>query len=210
MNSPIPVTTPLLNPNEPEASLAALHVQNGQHVTTGDPLFTLETTKSAADVQAEEAGYVTGIQVHIGDTVQAGEILCYLADSPEWTPAEPAVQLTPQTDQPVPEGLRITHPALELARQSLVDLSQLPRDQLITETTLRAYLTPHSGEKTEYSLPPTSVDSTAVIIYGGGGHAKALIDVIRAMGVYRIAGVLDDNPSVQGEILGVPVLGGAE
>lgn len=212
MDTPVPVTIPLLNPNEPEAILAALHVQPGQHVTAGDVLCTLETTKSAAEIQAEHAGYVAGLNLRTGDTVQAGQILCYLADIPDWTPPvnRPVNQPANQVEQIVPEGLRITRPALDLARQSQIDLSQLPKDWLITETVIRAYLPVKMVTPLEYPSPTVTADSTALIIYGGGGHAKALIDVIRAMGGYQIVGVLDDNPALRGELLGIPVLGGAE
>jgi pyruvate/2-oxoglutarate dehydrogenase complex dihydrolipoamide acyltransferase (E2) component len=82
-----PVTIPLLNPNEPEALLAALHVIEGQQVAAGDLLATIETTKSAADLQAEQAGYVAGLRLEAGQTARAGEILCYIAEDPGWTPA---------------------------------------------------------------------------------------------------------------------------
>jgi sugar O-acyltransferase (sialic acid O-acetyltransferase NeuD family) len=212
MDTPVPVTIPLLNPNEPEAILAALHIQPGQHVTAGDVLCTLETTKSAAEIQAEQAGYVVGLHVRTSDTVQAGQTLCFLADSPDWTPPvdQPADQPAIPAEQTIPEGLRITRPALALAHQSQIDLSQLPRDRLITETVIRALLPSQMSTPLEYPPPTPAADSTAVLIYGGGGHAKALIDVIRAMGGYQIVGVLDDNPAVRGDLLGVPVLGGAE
>lgn len=212
MDTPFPVTIPLLNPNEPEAFLAALHIQPGQYVKAGDALCILETTKSAAEIQAEHAGYVTDLRFQTGETIQAGQILCYLADTPDWTPpdSEPSNESAIQAEQAVPEGLRITQPALAVARQNQIDLSQLPKDQLITETILRALLPAQMPTQLEYSPPTTPADSTALIIYGGGGHAKALIDVIQAMGGYRIVGVLDDNPAVRGELLDVPVLGGAE
>ncbi len=212
MDTPFPVTIPLLNPNELEAFLAALHIQPGQYIKAGDALCTLETTKSAAEIQAEHAGYVAGLRFQSGDTVQAGEILCYLADTPDWTPPDgrPSTQPAIQAEQTVPEGLRITQPALALARQSQIDLSQLPKDRLITETILRTFLPAQLPARLEYSPPISTADSTALIIYGGGGHAKALIDVIRAIGGYQIVGVLDDNPALRGELLGVPVLGGAE
>jgi sugar O-acyltransferase (sialic acid O-acetyltransferase NeuD family) len=50
---------------------------------------------------------------------------------------------------------------------------------------------------------------TALIIFGGGGQGKAVIDVIRAMGTYHITGLLDDGLPKGSEVLGVPVLGGA-
>jgi sugar O-acyltransferase (sialic acid O-acetyltransferase NeuD family) len=50
----------------------------------------------------------------------------------------------------------------------------------------------------------------AIVIYGGGGHAKTLIDLVRAAGVYQLVGVVDDGLAVGTDVLGLPVLGGAE
>ncbi|MGW8251507.1 MAG: lipoyl domain-containing protein, partial [Anaerolineales bacterium] len=83
---PAQVTIPLLNPNEPEALLAALHVIEGQLVAAGDPLCTLETTKSTAELEAESGGFVVGLRFSQGQTVRAGDALCYLAESPNWQP----------------------------------------------------------------------------------------------------------------------------
>jgi len=66
------VTIPLLNPNEPEALLAALHIHEGQHIRAGDLLATLETTKSAAELAAEQEGFVAGLHREQGATVRAG------------------------------------------------------------------------------------------------------------------------------------------
>lgn len=48
-----------------------------------------------------------------------------------------------------------------------------------------------------------------LLFYGGGGHAKALIELVRSLGSYRIAGIIDDGLAPGETILGVPVLGGA-
>ncbi len=87
-----PITVPLLNPNEPEALLAAIHVKDGQHVSAGVVLFTLETTKSTADVEAEGDGYLIGMHFVAGDTVCAGDIFCYLSDSPRCESASNAAR----------------------------------------------------------------------------------------------------------------------
>jgi sugar O-acyltransferase (sialic acid O-acetyltransferase NeuD family) len=46
-----------------------------------------------------------------------------------------------------------------------------------------------------------------ILVYGGGGHAKSVIDMIRAVGGYLIAGIVDDNLPLGTQVLGVPVLG---
>jgi len=204
-----PVLIPLINPNEPEAVVAALPIRNGQVVSTGDLLCTLETTKSASDISAQCDGYVTGLRLAPGQSARAGEILCYLAETPDWElPAEPVVQQL-ESESSLPEGLRITRPALALARQRSVDLTSLPFGPLVTESMVKAALE-QSPRETGLSLPESPFDPTAIIVYGGGGHGKSLIDLLRSLGVYRVAGVVDDGLEPGGLILGVPVLGGKD
>jgi len=48
-----------------------------------------------------------------------------------------------------------------------------------------------------------------VIGLGAGGHAKVVIDILRSIGGFEVAGLLDSNPALKGTTLaGVPVLGG--
>lgn len=49
-----------------------------------------------------------------------------------------------------------------------------------------------------------------VIIIGGGGHAKALMDSIFSAAFYKIEGILDASIRAGEKVLGVPVLGGDE
>lgn len=50
----------------------------------------------------------------------------------------------------------------------------------------------------------------ALIVYGGGGHGKAVIDLVRSMNTYEIVGIVDDGLPVGSQVMGAPVLGGAE
>jgi acetyltransferase EpsM len=54
-----------------------------------------------------------------------------------------------------------------------------------------------------------AVGKPAIVIYGGGGHAKTLIDLVRTLGAWQIAGIVDDGLPVGAQVLGVSVLGGA-
>jgi sugar O-acyltransferase (sialic acid O-acetyltransferase NeuD family) len=218
IKEPFPIRIPLINPNENEAILAGIHVREGQQVKVGDLLCTLETTKSTAEVQAETDGYVVGLDAEQGKTVSAGDILCYLSGDPHWKPpkleASTAENLSaPETSQaPVseaPPSLRITQPALELARQHSLNLDQLPTDQLVTVDHVRILLEKVRLESADRS-PESAYDPTAILIYGGGGHGKALIDLLRSLGTYRIVGIVDDSRSTSEKIMGLPVLGGSE
>jgi sugar O-acyltransferase (sialic acid O-acetyltransferase NeuD family) len=211
MDSYTTVFIPLLNPNEPEALLVTLQIREGQQVAKGDPLCTLETTKSTAELQAELDGYVIGLRYDAGQTVRAGDILCYLAEDPAWRPPQTAHTTMPANavSAQVPDGLRITQPAMALARQENLDLTRLPQDQLVTESTVRALLN-KKPEEEGFTIPASAFDPSAIIVYGGGGHGKSLIDLLRLLGTYHILGVVDDGIPKDTLIMGLPVLGGAE
>jgi acetyltransferase EpsM len=65
-----------------------------------------------------------------------------------------------------------------------------------------------STEKNTY--PKFAFDASKVIIYGGGGLSKMIIESVRVLGCYQIVGIIDDNIPKGTDIIGSPVLGGAE
>jgi acetyltransferase EpsM len=220
---PLAVLIPLLNPNETESVLVTLNVRNGQKVTTGDILGVLETTKSTGEIIAEAEGYVEGLSRTQGEGACAGDVLCYLVDSLQKNETrEPSVDPVrlPEPSQPapdLPEGLRITQPALALVRHEEMDLSSLPIGPIVTEGMVREILSrqkTHSRqtEPAQRSLEHVGnpIDPAALVIYGGGGHGKSLIELVRLLKVYQLAGIIDDGLPAGGEVLGVPVLGGKE
>lgn len=210
---PFPVVIPLLNPNEPEALIAHVHVTEGQYVEAGAPLCTLETTKASAEVFAEREGYVVGLSFAAGQTARAGDTLCYLAGEPHWKPPIPEQEAYPAATKPehspLPPGLRITQPALKLAQEHNLDLNRLPRQGLITVATVRRWLEAETQDR-QLPAPESAFDPSALVIYGGGGHGKALIDLLRLLGVYRLVGIVDDGLPPGARVMGLEVLGGGE
>jgi acetyltransferase EpsM len=196
------VIAPLLNANEPETRLAALPVSEGQQVQAGEVLCILESTKASEEVIAEQAGYVIGLTRKLGESIRAGDRLCWLADTSDWKPSkEESEKARPE----LPEGLRITEPARRLAERLGVDMSILPAGTLITERQVRELV----AEGLEEALPRSIFNPRALVIYGGGGHGKSLIDLVLALGAYDLVGVLDDRMAPGSEVLGLAVLGGA-
>ena len=209
MSTTLSIKIPLLNPNELEAMLVTLHVSEGQHVEAGNPICTLETTKSTVDLKAEVSGYIFGLRYTEGQIVLTGEHLCYLADSPDWTPPE-TESLSPEKEpkMSVPEGLRITQPALNLAEKLNLELAKLPIGPLITEKNIQSFI--HNEFEQGIIQSTSAFDVSAIIIYGDGGHGKSLIDLLRASGTYNIVGIVDDGLDANDTIMGLPVLGGGE
>jgi pyruvate/2-oxoglutarate dehydrogenase complex dihydrolipoamide acyltransferase (E2) component len=57
MSEPVVVRVPQINPNDEHAVVVRWHVAKGARVRTGQPLVTLETTKTTFDVDAPSDGY---------------------------------------------------------------------------------------------------------------------------------------------------------
>lgn len=212
----IPVPVPLLNANEPEARLVALHVRDGQRVEKDTLLFTIETTKAAADVESPAAGFVRTLAAQ-GETFAVGDILAFITATAdellEQPPAKlPSVisELHPSSFIPSaysgqalpPSSLRITKPARALAESLGLDLAALPTDRLVTEAVIR------NLQPAAPASPSTNFSTSQLILYGAGGHAKTVLEMAQAIGAFRIAGIIDDNAALAGtSVLGISVLG---
>lgn len=62
----------------------------------------------------------------------------------------------------------------------------------------------------EIKQPVFDFDPTRVVIYGGGGLSKMVIEAVRVLGTYHIEGIIDDSMEKGSDVIGLPVLGGAE
>lgn len=209
----VPVIIPLLNPNESDTLISSIHVVESQKISVGDLICTVETTKSTAEIRAEKEGYIARIRFFSGQTVQAGATFCYITPSPE--EEIPRTDLHPeqkgkQEEDVLPKGLRITQPALKLARELQLQLEDLPRDILITESWVQRNSSANAAGQPSFLPPTLAFDPATIIIYGGGGHGKMVIDLLRAREGYQIAGILDDGRQPGEKVMGVPILGGGD
>lgn len=212
---PIPVTIPLINPNEPEALLAALHVKEGSRVEAGQILAALETTKATFELAAEASGYLAGLQAAVGQTVRAGDVIGWIAEQPDWQPEPMPAPPAPAAPAKmvIPAEIRMTAPARALLEKHHIDPSRLPAGALVTEAMVRALISPDETSpqpETGQAVETGTFDPRLIVVYGGGGHGKAVIELLRSLHTHEIVGVLDDGIPAGEQVLGVPVLGGAE
>jgi sugar O-acyltransferase (sialic acid O-acetyltransferase NeuD family) len=85
-----------------------------------------------------------------------------------------------------------------------VDLATLPSDRLVTEDVIRQF----SGKEEVLSAAFPISDKPYLLIYGAGGHAKSVMEMVLQNDVYTIAGIIDDDRHLEGDtVLGIPVLG---
>ncbi len=204
----IPIRIPLLNPNETEALLVSLEVEEGEKVEAGQVLALIETTKSTGEVPAEASGYLVGLRFEPGTSLQAGDVLAYIGATPDakdpslppWAPE------TTETIDTGSKGLRITAPARALALESGLNLDDLPQGPLVT----RQMVVELAAKAKVQPLPEIPAGETRLIIYGAGGHGRSLAALIQKKGNFNLIGFIDDGRAEGEEVLGLPFLGGRE
>jgi len=198
-----PIIIPLINPNEPEALIVSLEVEEGKEIKKGENICMLETTKSTVELAAESDGYIVGLQYNEGDMVKAGVYLGYIAPTKDWRPPEGQSEtIVSEVTNKIPQGLRITQPALAFVKDHGIDLSKFPVDRLITEAVVKEVI-----GKVDNLVTGRDQPLARLIIYGGGGHGKSVLDLIRVLHIFDVEGFIDDSLSTDTDIMGVPVLG---
>lgn len=211
MSELIAVKVPFINANEDEALLAALEVTDGQAVAAGALLAVVETTKSTAEIVAEKAGFVVGIMVKAGDNVKVGQVWAYIAESPDTKDESlpPWSKLSSESTSHVPDKLRITEPALALARQNQVDLEKLSLDRLITTGVIRGLIKSLQGSAIKLPWVNKAANPNGrMLVYGAGGHGRSLVELLRLLPGYQVEGFVDDGINRHESLLGLNVLGG--
>ena len=101
-----PVVVPQFNSNDDSAVLLEWLVADGATVTEGQPLAVLETSKSAADLEAPASGVITQ-HAPVGGDYAFGHVIATIGGQPS---PQAATVATVARDQPHPAGLPISTP----------------------------------------------------------------------------------------------------
>jgi sugar O-acyltransferase (sialic acid O-acetyltransferase NeuD family) len=65
-----------------------------------------------------------------------------------------------------------------------------------------------AGKEEELSVAFPVSDKPYLLVYGAGGHAKSVMEMVLQNGNFAIAGIIDDDKNLKGKlVLGIPVLG---
>lgn len=199
------IVAPLVNTNEPQALVIEVAVAPGDVVAAGDLICVLETSKSTEDVEAEHAGHIGPLHIALNDMVDAGALICEVWDGPP--PAEAAAAAGPGGAAP-----KLTRKAEAMVAQAgITDLSPLPTDRFITQRDIEELIA-RQAAATPVELDPSllgRIGPRSIVVFGGGGLGRSVIELIRAADAHDVLAVVDDGLSPGDDVLGVPVAGGA-
>lgn len=201
------IEIPLVNPNEPEVQVIAVGVESYSEIASGDLVCTVETSKATVDVESELEGWTGSVGVSVGERATAGDVVCEVYDGRPVPGQE--LEAVGEAAGP-PPGVRLTRKAEKLALGEGIDLATLPTGRFLTEGDIEAIIG-RGRTAGEIDLAVRdAVSDRAVVVFGAGGLAKSIIDLMRARGELEPICVVNDRPESVSDVLGVPVLGGRE
>jgi acetyltransferase-like isoleucine patch superfamily enzyme len=132
---PTPIVVPKLNENDDE--VVVVELADG-YVQSGQPLFSVETSKAVQEVEAEAAGFVLWA-AQVGDRVgvlaELGWLFATEEERDAWGANRPAVE----TEPPVPGERLATEPARKLAAELGVSIDDVPAAGIVRESDVRAF-----------------------------------------------------------------------
>jgi sugar O-acyltransferase (sialic acid O-acetyltransferase NeuD family) len=228
MNKWNEILAPKLGTNDEYVTITQWLVANGEKVEKNQPIAVLESTKAIIDFETPFEGYLYIIEEEFNEVVcgkAIGIITSELQNNilEEYQKTKQIEYEGVSADIKIPEDLKLTKKARELVEKHNIDVSLLSRERILKERDIEELIN-KNNQKAEEKHNKVETDNkimgidyiiknenaNKIIIYGGGGHAKTCIDILRQMGMFNICGIIGRKLKIGSLVLGVPVIGNDE
>lgn len=125
---PVEVILPKVDMDMATGSIATWHVNEGESITKGEPLFDIETDKAAMEVEAPATGRLHHIMVPVGSEVPIGTTLAWIYADGEDVGTPPQAIQPFVTEVPTPEEAPATAPieTEAVSKTNVAELNQQP------------------------------------------------------------------------------------
>lgn len=221
------ISVPKESINDDSVVVTDILCAQGARVAEGDALLAYEFSKAAVEVAAPCAGHVEFLCAPNQEVPTGGVLLRIhdvpLADTLAKTPGAPRVEASAAaepTNQAGPAnqsgqtGGAGQEPVFSRAARELLAAHGLAAQDFagaafVSEGDVRARLQARQGQaqgKTERHDAPAQ-GRLPIVLYGAGGHARVLLDLIALSPSFYVRGFLVDDMARGALVCGLPVLG---
>ena len=188
------ILIPRLSVNDDVVTIGEWLVTDGAKVEKGQDIVVYETTKETVEGKAEADGFIH-ILVPQGEEKEVGALIATITATAE------AEEITTEEEAVVDER-KYTEKAKALIEEYHIDVTKLPTGKIIREKDIEPLI-----EK-PYKIRETHTNEMA--IYGGGGFARIIVDLLKQTCAYKLLGIIDMKYPELPPVCGVDVIGGDE
>lgn len=183
-----------------------LYAQNGSWVEEGELVLCFETSKTAIDIESPAKGYVF-FDTNEDDEITIGQTIAVIANEKGFSYRDwfDSVNGTQEKDRKEVTTVKISKAAQRLLDETEINISAFKDKQMITREDVENHIL--SLQEITNINDELIIDKNSVVIFGGGGHSKTCIDIIKQTRSHSIVGIVDDHMPAQSKVLDIPVIG---
>lgn len=187
----VEIKMPKLDTISETVALTKILIPSGSFVEKDQAVCEIETFKQTSEIKSPASGNILW-KFQEDDEIPVDEIIATISESAEKSQNE-------ITKTKIEPEIKLTEKARKLVEEHKIDLNLLPKDRIVREKDILPLI------QKPFSIAGTK--SNEVIIYGSGGFAKIVIDILRASHLYKIHGIISTDYPVIKEFRGIPILG---
>lgn len=110
---------PIEDVNDQEAVIVSIDFSNGDKVSSGDIIYSFETTKAVIEVDSEDEGYIFYL-VNLSDEVKVGSGVCLISDNKDF---DIKTYISESNEQVSSAGFKLTKKAEAYIKDNNIDIS---------------------------------------------------------------------------------------
>lgn len=195
-----------INVSDKEYELTEINTESST-VKEGELIFSYESSKADFEVFAESNGKLyLNPSAAVGKSYEVGYIVAVVSET-EITQNELEQLFNLKHDKTGDTQSRnsdqlVTKKAKSLINKYKIDLDAFADLEVITEESILNHLNKNKLKNQK--------SKNQIIIVGGRGGCKMIIETIKSIGYFTIKGIIDDNLSINDKVMGIDVLGGQQ
>tara|TARA_B100002051_G_C16740957_1_gene644276 strand:+ start:2073 stop:3179 length:1107 start_codon:yes stop_codon:yes gene_type:complete len=202
------IVLPQVGVNEDSANLLEWVVDEGGEVVKGQHLCTIETTKTALEIESDYNGFLVHL-VKPNTRVNVNNVIGLVLDDELNLKKVKNSYLDEIHFKKEKVNKNFTKKALELIKLHNIDVNDLPENKLIrTKDILRLKRDIKSREKN--FLDKRNLSNNSMIIYGAGKGAVTIHECVKEQKQYKIECFVDDDSNYSSSLLNLPVFHSSE
>ena len=200
------------NVNDETVMVVEIHADNDVYVSKGQMIVEIETSKAIIEIEAPKDGFLE-LYVAVGQEVEIGERLFSIADKKN--PQHRCGTKNEETKHSFTSG-KTDYLFTKAAERKLNELGISnfeSRNKLIDEEEVLDFYSRNKSQISQNLVAPSYLErkfkENDVVLLGGGGHAKSIIDIIDHQNKIKVAGICSED-EVGSHIREYEVLGNNE
>ena len=205
-NNIVPIVIEKEGVSDDSYKVVELYCENGASVEKGQMIFCIETSKAVIDIESPSSGYIF-YNVNEYDEVVIGEIVAAISDTKSfphnWFASNDRHKEKKIYALTNDISVRISKPAQKLIDANNIDMAVFGMKSMITKEDVNNYL--NSGN--QLSMKDIFINKKSILVFGGGGHSKMCIEILKHSQSYEIVGIVDSELPINSTVLGVTVFG---